>query len=101
RDRRNPIWILTGSPGFQDFYRPAVQAAEEGGQQTQLEIKQHNFMLDNDNSLVTAHGEDLTWAGDMALIAAQSESIAQHSETILERMADEANDQIPKEWWIP
>lgn len=74
---------------------------QEGGQQTQLEIKQHNFMLDNDNLLVTAHGEDLTWAGDTALIAAQSELIAQHSETILERMADEANDQIPKEWWIP
>ena len=74
---------------------------QEGGQQTQLEIKQYNFMLDNDNLLVTAHGEDLTWAGDTALITAQSELIAQHSETILERMADEANDQIPKEWWIP
>ncbi|MDO8979551.1 MAG: hypothetical protein Q7V17_10015 [Afipia sp.] len=72
---------------------------QEGGQQTELEIKQHNFMLDDDNLLVTAHGESL--AGDTALITAHTELIAQHSETILQEMADEANNEIPREWWIP
>lgn len=79
-------------------YKITVQY-QEGGQQTELEIKQHNFMLDDDNLLVMAHGENLCC--DTALIAAQTELIAQHSQIILERMADEANDQIPKEWWIP
>lgn len=76
---------------------------QEGGQQTELEIKQHNFMVDNDNLLVLAHGEDLVCGLplDAAFVAAQSDLIAQHSEAVLERMADEANDQIPKEWWIP
>lgn len=74
---------------------------QEGGQQTELEIKQHNFMLDNDNLLVMAHGDNLDCGCDTALITAQSDMIAEHSQTILERMADEANDQIPKEWWIP
>lgn len=74
---------------------------QEGGQQTQLEIKQHNFMVDDDNLLVMAHGDSLACDCDTALITAQSGAIAEHSQTILEKMADEANDQIPKEWWIP
>ena len=81
-------------------YKITVQY-QEGGQQTQLEIKQHNFMLDNDNLLVMAHGDSLACDCDTALITAQSDMIAEHSQAILDKMANEANDQIPKEWWIP
>ncbi|TXJ08298.1 MAG: hypothetical protein E6Q28_17315 [Afipia sp.] len=72
---------------------------QEGGQQTELEIKQHNFMLDDDNVLVSPNGDCLVC--DSVPIAAQVELIAQHSQAILESMADEANSQIPREWWIP
>ncbi|WP_425993203.1 hypothetical protein [Afipia sp. DC4300-2b1] len=74
---------------------------QEGGQQTELEIKQHNFLLDNDSLLVSPYGDSVACSCDTALITVQSTLIAEHSQTILERMADEANDQIPKEWWIP
>lgn len=72
---------------------------QEGGQQTELEIRQHNFIVDDDNLLVLPHNECATC--DLTPISTQLGLIAQHSQAILEEMADDANNQIPKEWWIP
>lgn len=65
---------------------------QEGGQQTELEIKQHNFMLDDDNLLAGACSDSI--ASDIACIAADAD-------TILQRMAENANDHIPAEWSMP
>lgn len=72
---------------------------QEGGQQTELDIKQHNFMLDDDIVLVTPNDDCL--ACDAAPLAAYVEQIAEHSQAIVEEMASEANGQIPGEWSIP
>lgn len=85
-----------GGGGFE--FKITVQY-QEGGQQTELQIKQYNFMLDDDNLLVTPSGDCI--ACDAAPVVAHIEQIADFSQAIVEEIAIEANNQIPKEWWIP
>lgn len=71
---------------------------QPGGEQTLLHVHQVNALSDDDSLLVLPAG-----CGDAAaaLVSVQAEQLTAHTEAILQRMADEANDQIPKEWWIP
>jgi hypothetical protein len=72
---------------------------QDAGDQTLLHIHQVNALSDDDSLLVLPDGPLSNC--DEALIAAQANELTLHTENILQRMADEANDQIPKEWWIP
>lgn len=86
-----------GGAGGGDFHI-SVQY-QDAGDQTLLHIRQINVMSDNDSLLVLPDGP--CFSPDMALVAAQAAELTVHTEAVLQRMADEANDQIPKEWWIP
>ncbi|NGX99606.1 MAG: hypothetical protein G4V63_31795, partial [Candidatus Afipia apatlaquensis] len=72
---------------------------QSGGEQTLLQVTQINFLNNDNNLLVIANRDDL--AADTALVTAQSEFLAVETQALVQRMADGANDQIPKEWWVP
>lgn len=91
-----PRAVGGGGGGFE--YKITVQY-QEGGQQTELEIRQHNFIVDDDNVLVLP--DNVCASCDLTPIATELGLIAQHSQAILEEMANEANNQIPKELWLP
>lgn len=65
---------------------------ETGGEQSMIQIEQHNIMLDNDNLL----GADDA-GGKIDAIATK---ILVDSDAELQRMADDANDHIPQDWWM-
>lgn len=71
---------------------------QDAGDQTLLQIHQVNVLSDNDSLLVLPKG--VGFDADVALVAAQATELTIHTEAILQKMADEANDQIPREWWI-
>jgi hypothetical protein len=61
---------------------------QPGGEQSQVEIHQHNTLYDDDslNMLPTS---------ELPL------RLAADATATIERMADDANSHIPREWWIP
>ncbi|MES2752166.1 MAG: hypothetical protein V4661_12425 [Pseudomonadota bacterium] len=65
---------------------------QDDGDQIQLDIRQHNFMWDDDSLLVSADGSNLP---------CDTTSFSAHAEAALQRMADSANDQIPEQWSFP
>lgn len=79
-----------GGGGGQEF-KITVQY-QDGGQQSLVQIRQHNYMSDDDNILVGASAEDI--ACDIARLTSVTE-------TILQEMAENASAQIPDEWHIP
>jgi hypothetical protein len=62
---------------------------QHGGEQTELDVNQHNIMYDN--SVVLPAG------ADFPLIA----RLDADALTTIQAMADDANAHIPSEWWIP
>lgn len=72
---------------------------QDAGDQTLLHIHQVNALSDDDSLLVLPSG--LNGSSDAALVAAQATELTIHTEAVLQRMADGANDEIPREWWIP
>jgi hypothetical protein len=68
---------------------------QDGGDQTQVEIRQHNFMRDDDNLLVMGD------SSDTAHFSPQADILTDQAEAVLQRMADGANDQIPEQWVFP
>lgn len=81
-----------GGGGFAGVEYKISVHYQDGGEQTQLDIRQHNFMLDNDSLLVLPEGASLAF--DTTLIT-------DHTKAALQRMAEDANNEIPQEWWIP
>lgn len=79
-----------GGGGGQEF-KITVQY-QEGGQQSLAQIRQYNYMSDDDNILVGAGTDD---------IACEIARLTSVTESILEEMAENASDQIPNEWLIP
>ncbi|KQT15852.1 MULTISPECIES: hypothetical protein [unclassified Bradyrhizobium] len=69
---------------------------EPGGEQGQIQIRQLNGMLDNDISLQGSFG-----SGDTGVLSAQAAQISAQAASLLQHMADDANGQIPSQWWIP
>jgi hypothetical protein len=66
---------------------------EAGGEQTQLEINQYNLLSDSD-VLVQGSGAVPSIDGSIAQLSV-------HADAVLHEMADDANNAIPLEWWIP
>ncbi|MBR1121927.1 hypothetical protein JQ628_10425 [Bradyrhizobium lablabi] len=66
---------------------------QPGGEQTQLEINQYNLLSDND-VLLQGYGAEPAIDGNIAQLSV-------HADAVLREMADNANDAIPVEWWIP
>ena len=64
---------------------------QDDGEQGQVEIHQYNFMSDDDELIVIGEGKVLSY---------DTTEIRAETDTILQRMADNANDQIPGEWAI-
>ena len=91
-----PAAAAGGAAGY-DFH--ITVQYQDAGDQTLLHVHQVNVLSDNDSLLMLPCGPNA--ALDEALITAQATELTTHTEAILQRMADEANDQIPKEWWIP
>jgi hypothetical protein len=79
-----------GGGGGHEPHHITVQYQDDG-EQGQVEIHQYNFMSDDDELLVIGEGKALSY--DTAEIRAETDAI-------LQRMADNANDQIPGEWAV-
>jgi hypothetical protein len=79
-----------GGGGGQEF-KITVQY-QDGGQQSLVQIRQYNYMSDDDNVLVGASSDDI--ACDVSRITCATENI-------LQEMADAAREQIPSEWSLP
>src|ERR1700722_13522697 len=67
-------------------------AYQPGGEQTEVEVHQHNIMYDNDTMLPA--GAVFPADGLTARLDADAMTTLQH-------MADDANTHIPTDWWIP
>jgi len=63
---------------------------QPGGEQSEVQIIQYNVLSDND-LLIQGNGAAFTY--DTALLTVDASAIVHH-------MADDANGQLPKEWWI-
>jgi hypothetical protein len=63
---------------------------QPGGQQSEVQIIQYNLMSDND---LLIQGNGAPYTHDTAFLTV-------HASAIVHQMADDANQQIPKEWWI-
>lgn len=81
----------SGGGGGGSEFKITVQY-QDGGEQTQVQIHQYNFMLDDDNLLVGACADDI--AGDLARLTSDTGAI-------LQQMADNASEYIPNEWLMP
>ena len=64
-----------------------------GGEQTQLEIHQVNLNIDND-VMLQGYGGTLPITCEIAQLSADADAV-------LQEMANNANDVIPNEWWLP
>jgi hypothetical protein len=67
-------------------------AYQPGGEQTEVEVRQHNIMYDNDTMLP---------AGAVFPADGLTARLDTDAMTTLQHMADDANTHIPTDWWIP
>jgi hypothetical protein len=65
---------------------------QPGGGQSEVEVHQHNVMYDN----LTMLPADAVLAADGLITRLDADAMA-----TIQHMADDANAQIPKDWWIP
>lgn len=85
-----PMPAVGSSSSGSDFHIKVTY--QPGGEQSEVEVHQHNILYDDDtllpaNSVLPASGLTLQLAADTT--------------ALVERMADGANSEIPREWWIP
>lgn len=64
---------------------------QEGGEETQLTVHQHNFMNDNDTNLPEEA---------LAIVEPLISSLNDNAFTTLENLVASANAEIPTEWWM-
>lgn len=65
---------------------------QDGGEQSQVQIRQYNLMSDDDQLVVGTCTDSI--ACDIARLTSDTE-------LVLQRMAEDANEHIPNEWLIP
>lgn len=63
-----------------------------GGEQSEIDIKQHNILYDND-SLLPAN---VALPADALTLRLDADTMS-----TIDRLADDANAHIPTDWWIP
>lgn len=68
---------------------------EPGGEQSQIQIRQLNGMLDNDIAL-----QGCAQGSDVAALSVQAAQLIGLAASLLQQMADDANAQLPEQWWI-
>jgi len=79
-----------GGGGQADFYIRVKY--QDGGEQTQLTVHQHNFMHDDDINLPA----DAVAVAEPAILRLNNDAMA-----AIEQLAADANAQVPAYWWMP
>jgi hypothetical protein len=87
---RLPMSLPSAGGGGGTDFNITIRYGNDSGQ-TQIDIHQINVMSDDDLLVIKP---------DSAPLPVEISLIAVHSEDALYRMADEANGQIPEDWWI-
>jgi hypothetical protein len=65
---------------------------QPGGEQSEVEVHQHNIMFDNDTTLPA----NAVFPADGLITLLNADAV-----TTIQHMADAANAHIPTDWWIP
>ncbi|MFB9267238.1 hypothetical protein ACFFWD_29445 [Bradyrhizobium erythrophlei] len=89
-----PISVGGGGGGGGGFRLDVVHAP--GGEQTFVQIHQLNMLSETNIILAGCGTSDLS-----AIVTSQMMQLNVHTELVLQQMADNANHQIPTQWWIP
>lgn len=63
---------------------------QPGSEQSEIQVQQHNTLYDDDTVLQSS-----------SVPATLTLQLSADTTATIERMAEDANNQIPKEWWIP
>jgi hypothetical protein len=85
-----PLLPRGGGGGGGGSHHEITVQYQHGGEQSEVQTIQYNVLSDND-VLIQGNGAAFTY--DTALLTV-------HASAIVHQMADDANHQIPKEWWI-
>ncbi len=79
-----------GGGGGQDFHIKVEY--QPGGEQSEIEVHQHNIMYDNTIILPA----DAVLPADALIMRLDADAM-----TTIQHMADDANAHIPTDWWMP
>jgi len=89
----SPVRPGGGGGGGGGLHREVTVTYEPGGEQTELQIKQYNLLVDND--------VDFQGHGTLPVIDGNVLQLAVQADAVLHEMADGANNVIPQAWWMP